>query len=232
MFLYFKSLKRYYMKMRKIIASVFLLSSLGMIGCNTDNVVENNEDSGETGYYDKMMNEMLNSDTLDVTTDIDYYKFRLSYLKDNRDFQKTLDSVESVSAASDLAYSANDNDKVIDILLNALIDDFTNIGYHVMLGFLYSEKGMTADSELHYALADGLVGSIVDGRDGKTKETAYEVFIPAEEFDLMDYFAYEIIDSRQEDVGNSVYDIAKVKNADGEEAEVYFDITQAIKYLE
>lgn len=68
------------------------------------------------------------------------------------------------------------------VALKLIDEGFPNIEAHASASGIYRALGNMEKAQAEYAITLSLMRSIVDGHDGKTKETAYEVITGREEY--------------------------------------------------
>jgi hypothetical protein len=98
---------------------------------------------------------------------------------------------------------------------------------HMMRASLLSKMGKFEDSIRHRSFFYGLMASIVNSGDGKTKETAFKVIAIEEEYTLLNFMGAEM--KSQSLQGN--YDVMEVKMDEGDTT-IYFDISIHLEALE
>jgi hypothetical protein len=98
---------------------------------------------------------------------------------------------------------------------------------HMMRASVLSKMGKFKDSIRHRNFFYGLMASIVNSGDGKTKETAFKVIAIEEEYTLLNFMGAEM--KSQSLQGN--YDVMEVKLDEGDTT-IYFDISTHLEALE
>ncbi len=194
---------------------------------DSSSVVEDDYDAAattEATYYDQVLTDIL--DETISTTEIDYDSFRRSYFENIRDFDYDMDQFTVYMAEFDAAYGADDIDGALDALNKWIVVDFTDTDTHWALGNMYYEQGYIADAEFHWEIAQGLIDSILSTGDGESVDTAYKVLSPNDEFAVLNYYEYEVLDEDTVDDGYVVYDWVEVSTKEGDEKTVYFDVTE------
>ncbi len=217
------------MKIKNVVI-VLLLSILFIFsGCN--GVVEDTVEVSKSGYYNEVIDKLLSGEM--AAEDLDYYQFRLSFLENNMDFD--LAASERFPLLED-AYQYMTNDdctSAVSSMKNWLDYDYTDLEVHLNIGYCYEDLGLSDEVSFHMIMAEGLVGSIINGFDGESEATAYEVFTPWEQMTFLEYLGYEALSSEivvGED-GLHVYELIQIKTEDGIEKAIYFDVTKADKKI-
>lgn len=214
----------------KNVSVVFLLSILFVFsGCNGGS--EDAVEVSKSGYYNEVLDNFLSGEV--AVKDLDYYQFRLSFLENNMDFDYVL-SERFPFLENAYQYTINnDCSSAISSMKTWLDYDYTDLEVHLNIVSCYEDLGLSDEANFHTAIAEGLIGSIIDGLDGESEATAYEVFTPWEQIALLEYLGYERFSSEivvSED-GIHVYELVNIKTEDGIEKAIYFDVTKADKKI-
>ncbi len=98
---------------------------------------------------------------------------------------------------------------------------------HIMRASLLSKKGKYEDCIRNRSFFYGLMASIVNSGDGKTKETAFKVIAVEEEYTLMNFMGAKVKSQSLQ----GKYDVVEVKMAEGDTT-IYFDIAIHLEALE
>jgi hypothetical protein len=163
--------------------------------------------------------------TIDFSAASDYFKeIRESYAKNQKGIISWTNDAEREEL---LKIYKNDPDKFLQSAINWLEKCPVDAQVHMMLASLLSKKGKFEDSIRHRSFFYGLMASIVNSGDGRTKETAFKVIAIEEEYTLMNFMGAEM--KSQSLQGN--YDVMEVKMDEGDVI-IYFDISIHLDALE
>jgi hypothetical protein len=162
---------------------------------------------------------------------VDFARLRMSYI-DSPEHQNAKDTDEQNKQMIQ-AINARDFKKAI---LNAEIvleNDYTDMDAHFAEFIAYREQGDTKQAEFHRAVFSGLIKSILDSGDGKSKETAYVVVSVHEEYVVLRVLKLQ--PGKQtlvKDKGHS-YDMLDAKDpATGKAVTLFFNIDVSMNQLQ
>jgi Domain of unknown function (DUF4919) len=89
------------------------------------------------------------------------------------------------SRADLTAMSAEDPHKVVEVAEKLIEDGFVNLEAHATAAGAYAKLNDSEKAKAHFAITLELLRSIMATRDGKTKESAYEVICDREEYSVL-----------------------------------------------
>jgi hypothetical protein len=156
---------------------------------------------------------------------IDFKALRMKYTETKEYSPKGLDP-----QTRDRMYKAINEKKFEEarsIAETVLKTDYVDLSAHLVAGMASEALGDTAKFEFHKAVFTGLMSSIVDGADGTSAKTAYQVISIPEEYAVLDYFKLKSSgQSLANDPGHK-YDVLTVTEANSSEtAKMYFSVVQ------
>jgi hypothetical protein len=101
--------------------------------------------------------------------------------------------------------------------------NYVDISAHLVAGIANEALGDAAKFEFHKAVFTGLMSSIVDGADGTSAKTAYQVISVPEEYAVLDYFKLKNGGQSTANENGRKYDVLTVTEVNSSEtAKVYF----------
>lgn len=114
-------------------------------------------------------------------------------------------------------------------LANRMLADMLQVLANVQ-SITEQQREQLRDLETKYrAAADGLLQSILASGDGKTEDTAYRVITISEEYLLIWYFGCIRLEQSLVAHGDKKLDALRVRDKDGNERTIYFDVSPFAK---
>ena len=109
---------------------------------------------------------------------VDFRALRLACMKSSQ--------CEPRGSKSDLAAMLTDDVPTVVTVAERLIDKgFVNVEAHATAAGAYAKLNKRREADTHFAITLALMRSIMATRDGKTKESAYEVICDREEYSVL-----------------------------------------------
>jgi len=159
-------------------------------------------------------------------TDIDYLKFRESFL-DSEQFEKAQAQSKKFDSLEEAMYkrmNERDYDGVIETTTKMLNIDYTSMLAHKILRQTYEILDYPEKAEKYKSIQFGLLKSIVQNGDGKSCETAWPVIQVEEEYFILDMLGADLI---EQSLDNSAGICDKmVVEVEGEKETYYFDVSR------
>lgn len=123
------------------------------------------------------------------------------------------------------AWRAGDFRKTVSLAEKLIAAGFPQIEAHMVSAQAYDALKKQADAGRHKAIAEGLLRSILQSGDGKTKETAFEVIGTHEEYLTLAAMGLQVSGQSLVPGKPHSYDVMQAKNPQtGETVQVYFQI--------
>ena len=164
----------------------------------------------------------------DGEIDIDYKDFRYSLLESEQfkiisgKLRELFDLREKIDKQMD----KSDYNKVISTTKKMLSIDYANMLAHSILSHTYQIIGDSINAQKHKIILLGLLHSIIDNRDGKSRETAWSVIQISEEYFILDMLGAKLkYRNTYNDNNGGLCDKMDVI-IDGENKTYYFEIIQ------
>ncbi|MBZ5525605.1 MAG: DUF4919 domain-containing protein [Acidobacteriia bacterium] len=161
---------------------------------------------------------------------VDFARLRISYI-DSPEHQNAKDTDDQKTQMIQ-AINAHDYKKAIHNAEIVLENDYTDMDAHFGEFIAYREQGDAKASEFHRAVFDGLIRSILNSGDGKSKEKAYVVASVHEEYVVLRVRKLQPGEqSLVSDQGHS-YDLLEAKDpATGKTVELYFNVDVSMNHM-
>ena len=209
------------MKKILIFAIILIINSTNIFGqSHTKIKVPQFEDE-----YSKTVSVLENGET-----DIDYKKFRESFLKSPQ-FKIAKEKRSKINELEKEIYKemSNSNYEEIKKLTKEILSiDYTNMNAHKILRQTYKILEDSTNAHKYKTIQFGLLKSIVNNGDGKTCETAWPVIQVSEEYFILDMLDSELIEQNVDNNGG-ICDKMKVVNSEGEKSTYYFEISKVFE---
>ena len=123
------------------------------------------------------------------------------------------------------AYNTKKVQEAIDAADKILDRAYVNIEAHGLESMAYRSLGNTAKADFHKEIFQGLVNSIVVGKDGKTPETAFVVISTQEEYVVMRALGYTVGSQAAGLAGRSpVHILSGTDQKTNQPVKIYFNI--------
>ncbi|HEY4394376.1 MAG TPA: hypothetical protein VGP64_09955 [Polyangia bacterium] len=125
------------------------------------------------------------------------------------------------------AFSGGDGPQVLDLTGQILARDQTDIRAHALRGMTLRRGGRTIEADAQHEIVISLVQSIVQGGDGLGFTTAWTVFDPNEEYEVLRVEGCMPRSQGQAPQGDRWYDVVHARRfSDGSPCDAYFDVTE------
>ena len=203
------------MKSTIILAGILLMSALTCHG----------QDPKPASEYAGLRDRVKGGDL-----SVDFARLRISYI-DSPEHHDAKDTDEQMKQMIQ-AINAHDFKKAIRNAEIVLENDYTDMDAHFGEFIAYREQGDSKASEFHRAVFDGLIQSILNSGDGKSKEKAYVVASVHEEYVVLRVLKLQPGEqSLVSDQGHS-YDLLEAKDpATGKTVELYFNVDVSMNHM-
>ncbi|MDQ3800875.1 MAG: DUF4919 domain-containing protein [Acidobacteriota bacterium] len=110
---------------------------------------------------------------------------------------------------------------------------YVDLNAHFVAALSSNETGNAEKAEFHKKVYLGLINSIIEGRDGKSAKTAFEVIYVPEEYALLNYLGYRRGSQALVTENGSKFDVLTVTNPENNETlKLYFNIDTVWKGYE
>lgn len=156
-------------------------------------------------------------------TNIDYRNLRMSYTETKDYSAYGLDAEER----NKLLRTFNDK-KYADALKMAekiLETNYVEMNSHFVAFAAYEKLGDAKKSAFHKTVFSGLMNSIVNGKDGKSSKTAYEIICVPEEYLVLNFLGYQRGTQSVVNEDGHQFDVLSVTKTDTKETtKLYFNI--------
>jgi hypothetical protein len=154
---------------------------------------------------------------------VDFARLRLSYI-DSPEHEKAKDTDKEEKEIVQ-AINAHDYKKALRAAESVLENDYTNMDAHFGAFIASREQYDEKAAEFHRAVFSGLVKSILNSGDGKSKDTAYVVVSVHEEYVILRVLKLQMAgQSLVSDKGHS-YDVMETKDPKtGETVKLFFNV--------
>ncbi|HXK24192.1 MAG TPA: DUF4919 domain-containing protein [Myxococcota bacterium] len=148
----------------------------------------------------------------------DFTRLRTQY-GEREDFRAVCEADRPLRAMIEAANAARWQES-LDVALPWLAHCPVDLDARVVAAMSLSQLGREQEADEHKRWFNGLVDSILDSGDGKTKETAFVVISVPEEYSLLRVFGLAV--TRQMLLDNRI-DALVVEDESGKSSTVYFD---------
>lgn len=122
------------------------------------------------------------------------------------------------------AFLNGDHDLALERSAQILDKEFFDIEAWMLCAHVWSERGDASKAETCYLAVDEILESIMGGGDGRSFETAFTVVAVRKEYSLLSVFGMQLETQSLVHKDGHSYDVLKVKNEEGKELELYFQI--------
>ncbi len=160
---------------------------------------------------------------------VDFKRLRFSYMEspERRKAKDTSEEKKDMFGALD----SKDYKKAIEKAEVVLASEFVDMEGHFVEYIAYRELQEPSKSVFHKAIYSGLLKSITDSRDGKSKETAYVVISTNEEYVLLNVLGLRPWKQSVIHDGGHSYDLLEVRNPNtNQTVKLYFNIDIPFKH--
>lgn len=113
-----------------------------------------------------------------------------------------------------------------------LAEDYLHAPLHLTLSYIYQQLDDEARAAWHLQFARGLIGSLLTSGDGRSAETAFRVITVREEYEMLRALSLESLNQRLIVHEGRYYDVLTVRDANGAEGEIFFEVTDIIRHAQ
>jgi hypothetical protein len=161
---------------------------------------------------------------------VDFKRLRISFV-DSPEYRAAKDT-DQAKTAMFKALNAHDFKKATQNADVVLENNYTNMDAHFAESIAYRELGDAGKADFHHAVFDGLIKSILNSGDGKSKATAYVVASVDEEYVVLRVLGLRPNkQSLAHDQGHS-YDVLEANDATtGKTVTLYFNADVPMNHL-
>jgi len=155
--------------------------------------------------------------------DVDFEALRMAYTRSDRYSSDDADVTElrgamlEALAAEDMAKAGDRAKRILDL-------DYVDIDAHLVVGVVHRRANDDAEAEFHRAIAMGLLQSIRESGDGRSKESAFVVISSDEEFALLRSQGLRVKGRSMMRGGGHGFDIVEVSDDAGHAGKLYFNL--------
>lgn len=213
--------------MRKLaVLSLCFALSIGLYNsrATAESLEDTDSPAGDSIYIDLI--EQIESGS----QDIDFTELRMAYASSS--FYMPYGEDLEIDRAMRKAYNDGDYEIAIRHAKKLLADNFLDIDCHIYCSMAYEALDNKKRSDYHRYIALGLLRSIADSGDGKTKKSAFIVISVAEEYAYLDMMGLKMKQqSLIEDNGHE-YDVLETEDKEtGEKITLYFNVDLPLKWF-
>ncbi|MCS6870151.1 MAG: DUF4919 domain-containing protein [Anaerolineae bacterium] len=113
-----------------------------------------------------------------------------------------------------------------------IAEDYLHAPLHLTMSYIYQQLEDEERAAWHLAFARGLIGSLLSSGDGRSPETAFKVITVREEYEMLRALSLESLGQRLIAENDRYYDVLTVRDANGAEGEIFFEVTDIIRYTQ
>jgi hypothetical protein len=198
------------MKRIPYVICLFILCSLGLFAQEPS--------ASKTADYNTLVDKLKSGDT-----SIDFKALRIAYSQ-TRDYSPYGSDRDSQAAMFEAAKSKKYKDAIKEadkILKNNYVD----MEAHITEAIAYRELGDTAKADLHKAIGNGLVNSVLNSGDGKSAKTAYVVISTGEEYTILRALGLRPASQSLDHIDGHTFDVMTGTNPKtNETVKIFFNI--------
>lgn len=131
------------------------------------------------------------------------------------------------------AIAQKNYEEALKIAESVFAKNFVEVNAHIAAQIAYQETGNAEKAQFHKFMVDGLLNSIKSSKDGKSKETAFEVISINEEYGLIRSLGLRPIkQALVQDKGHSYDALTVVDPQTNQESIIYFNIDKPFNWQE
>jgi hypothetical protein len=109
-----------------------------------------------------------------------------------------------------------------------LAADYLHAPLHLIMAYIYQKLEDEARAEWHLRFARGLIGALLSSGDGRSPETAFKVIAVREEYELLRALSLQALQQRLIVHDERYYDVLTVRDVNGVQGEVFFEVTAIV----
>ena len=164
-------------------------------------------------------------------TNIDFKKLRFAFTetKNYSPYGNRSDDSDKMSQS----YREKNYKEALKSAEKVLETSYVDVNAHFIAAISNKEAGNSEKFEFHKKVYLGLINSIIDGKDGKSAKTAFEVIYVPEEYALLSYLGLRRGEQALVTENGSKFDVLTVTNPENNETlKLYFNIDTVWKGYE
>ncbi len=108
--------------------------------------------------------------------------------------------------------------------------DYLHAPLHLIMTHIFQQLEDETRAGWHLRFARGLIGSLLSSGDGRTLETAFRVITVREEYELLRALSLQGLGQQLVTEADRFYDVLRVRDVNGVEGEIFFDVTPILKH--
>lgn len=113
-----------------------------------------------------------------------------------------------------------------------IAEDYLHAPLHLTMSYIYEQLEDSERAAWHLQFARGLISSLLSSGDGRTPETAFKVITVREEYEMLRALSLESLGQRLITANDRYYDVLSVRDANGAQGEVFFEVTDIIRHAQ
>jgi len=125
----------------------------------------------------------------------------------------------------------NEFAQVVEKTTPLLTVEFVNIDLHYLRMVAFDGLGDREMKAWHEYMTYGLLYSILDGGDGRTPQTAFQVISIGEEYMVLNYLGCQLLRQSLEHIGGHSYDVMEIQSEAGDTVKLYFNVDKPLAWL-
>ncbi|HEX8368039.1 MAG TPA: DUF4919 domain-containing protein [Pyrinomonadaceae bacterium] len=204
---------------------IFTFSGQAQDASKTEAVKTTQEKTSAKDYED-LLGKLKKGDT-----NIDFKKLRFAFTetKNYSPYGNRSEDGEKMSQA----FREKNYKDALKSAEKVLETSYVDINAHFIAAVASKEAGNNEKFEFHKKVYLGLINSIINGKDGKSAKTAFEVIYVPEEYALLNYLGYRRGSQTLVNENGSKFDVLTVTNPENNETlKLYFNIDTVWKGYE
>ncbi len=202
-------------------------------------VISEESDSVSNNYLLFDYIESLSADDYDLYRDSiknglsdDYFSLRMTYAK-TKSYSPYSTEIRETHQKIESAINDGKYDLALQLAETILNDNFPDTDSHLYCAYAYTQLNDSTKADYHLRIYNGLLESIYMSGDGLKPETAYIVISTKEEYSFLNWFRLKFLEQQLVYKDKYAFDLMKSEDVEtGDEVELYFNITIALKQME
>ena len=215
-------------KFTGLLLSLFVFAFTAAQAQNTPKteVVKPAQTTATAKDYEDLLAKLKKGDT-----NIDFKKLRFAFTETKNYSPYGTRSEDSGNMSK--FYGEKNYKEALKSAEKVLETSYVDINAHFVAALANKETGNNEKFEFHKKVYLGLINSIIDGKDGKSAKSAFEVIYVPEEYALLNYFGLRRGSQALVTENGSKFDILTVTNPENNETlKLYFNIDTVWKGYE
>lgn len=161
---------------------------------------------------------------------VDFKRLRIAYVSapeyhEAKDTEKETTAMIAAVNARDFKLAIQNADVVLE-------NNYTDMDAHFVEYIAYRELGNAAQAGFHRSVFDGLIRSILNSGDGKSRETAYVVALVHEEYVVLRVLGLRPDKQSLDQDKEHSYDVLETKDPEsGKAVKLYFNVDVSMNHL-